>query len=29
MALEFKPHLDAAAQKYCPARQTDTRGLAL
>jgi TetR/AcrR family transcriptional repressor of nem operon len=28
MALEFKPHLDAAAQKYCPARLPDTWDLA-
>jgi TetR/AcrR family transcriptional regulator, transcriptional repressor for nem operon len=29
MALEFKPHLDAAARKSCPARQPDTWGLAM
>ncbi len=28
MALEFEPHLKAAARKYCPTRRVDTRGLA-
>jgi TetR/AcrR family transcriptional repressor of nem operon len=28
MALEFKPHLDAAVQKYCPRRRVDTAALA-
>lgn len=28
MALEFKPHLDAAAQKHCPGRRVDTWALA-
>ena len=28
MALEFKPHLDAAAKRYCPRRRVDTWGLA-
>ena len=28
MALEFKPHLDAAAKKHCPKRPVDTWDLA-
>lgn len=28
MALEFKPHLDAAAQKSCPGQGVDTKALA-